>query len=82
MLPCQKCLTKMLQVCDDAYGNDAPPCASVEIGSALQKITEEIAAISVDLDCHMYHQFTHEMYVELRRRLRKLSALGYQTFNR
>ena len=41
----------------------------------VQQLKAEIAALATDLECHMYHQFTSEMYVELRSRLRQLSAV-------
>jgi hypothetical protein len=43
--------------------------------NSLQQLKAEIAALATDLECHMYHQFTSEMYVELRSRLRQLSAV-------
>ena len=51
-------------------------CIAVEENChSVQQLKAEIAALATDLECHMYHQFTSEMYVELRKRLRQLSAV-------
>ena len=53
----------------------SPADNAVEPVNSLQQLKAEIAALATDLECHMYHQFTSEMYVELRSRLRQLSAV-------
>ena len=54
---------------------DCQPDTMVKNLTDNQQLKAKIAALATDLECHMYHQFTSEMYVELRSRLRQLSAV-------
>ena len=41
----------------------------------VQQLKAEIAALATDLECHLYSQFTEQMYLELRKRMRQLSTV-------
>ena len=57
-------------------GADSNRFTVVAVPSASDNsIKAEIAAMCIELDCCMYEKFTKEMYHELRRRLRQLSAV-------
>ena len=43
--------------------------------SGVQQLKAEIAALATDLECHLYSQFSEQMYRELRKRMRQLSAV-------
>ena len=47
----------------------------VENANSLQQLKAKIADLATDLECHSYSQFSEQMYRELRKRLRQLSAV-------
>ena len=78
-MPCDKIDCQLKIECFDAYGKfKYPPCASESVepnADSLQQLKAKIADLATDLECHSYSQFSEQMYRELRKRLRQLSAV-------